>query len=355
MAEKAGTSKPLLPIEVVEALQGTAYAHLQTMKQASKALDYCQASQKFSGSRPQIEAEKHLLIAIQARLAALNEIRRLRRGEESPSEGPLRSLVVNKITLPITAGSLELPSNSVHHFIILFQHNADVQASALVSSENLMRQKGGGSCLEFELDIQFAPVHENFEVAMDIFALTAAKRSASHGKKWVTKKAKAQVKSSRGKEGNSSRKPADPFPGEICSVHPSSFTRLGFLRLNTYTSSGGIIPVTRLPGCSCLEASATVKSRLLEYYELQHRGYLTFLEQKSGKSSPSAPRRWCLLADGALVFWNTSEEEEVKAAVECFNLRRCTTERVSRLPRTECDQGACLRAGHCTASRLPAP
>lgn len=65
---------------------------------------------------------------------------------------------------------------------------------------------------------------------------------------------------------------------------------------------------------------------------------MTVLEQKSAKSTTPGPCRWCLLAEGRLVFWNCPDEEEEKGSIVWFNLRCCTSENVSRLPCSECNQ-----------------
>lgn len=78
---------------------------------------------------------------MQVHLAALNDIQRLRIGPETIREGPVPSLVVTKTTFPI--GMEEHPSGLVNHFISLFQYNGIVQASPLVSSDDLTSRTGG--------------------------------------------------------------------------------------------------------------------------------------------------------------------------------------------------------------------
>ncbi|KAH9362548.1 hypothetical protein HPB48_015538 [Haemaphysalis longicornis] len=272
-AETAGTSqsaaekveKTPLTFEVNEGLATTAFVHLQTMQQASRAIDHCETSEWFSGTRTHVEAEKVLLVATQARLAALNEMQRLRGEEETPSDGRQRSLVVSKIILPIIVEALELSDGLLHYFVLLFQHDHTVRASALMSSDDLA-SRNGGICLDFKVDdIQFSPLQENFNVKVDIFALRSTRRGVAKRKDYPTKKAKTKNKGAHSgkKAGCSSREPPESVPGGPSSVRLPSFRHLGFFLLDASTCGGCTVPVTMMPGCFCLEDSAFVQSELL--------------------------------------------------------------------------------------------
>lgn len=212
-----------------------------------------------------VEAEKILLLATQARLAAVNEIQRLRGGEGTPSDGRQRSLVVSKVILPLIEEALELPAGLLHYFIRLFQHNASVQATPLVSSDDLT-SRNGGICLDFKLDdIQFSPVQENFNVKVDIFVLKTMRRGVAKRKNYPMKKEKTKNKGARSgkKAGRSSREPPESVPGAPSRVRLSSFRHLGFFLLDASTCGGCAVPVTMMPCCFCLEDSAFVQSELL--------------------------------------------------------------------------------------------
>ncbi|KAH9366475.1 hypothetical protein HPB48_015269 [Haemaphysalis longicornis] len=134
------------------------------------------------------------------------------------------------ITFPAGMEGPELPSGHVHYIISLFQPNAILKASPLVSSDDLT-SRNGGSCLDFEVDIQFSPLH-NCDLNADIYVLKATRRGVSHDKMCPTKKEKTKPPSLAKKVDRSFPEPPDLIPDEPSSVASSLFRLLGFLILN---------------------------------------------------------------------------------------------------------------------------
>lgn len=319
----------------IKALQECILAQQTVISQATQALNLCQASAEFLGSSEQVEGEKLLLIATQKRLAYLNEVQRLKAGGDNPlAELPKGSLVIKKIQFPINKDALKGTSGLVYHFLCIVQYRGKVHASQLLSSDSLQSKEL--SCLEFDNEIRYSGMDEDFQVQIDVYGLKTVSPIVSHDKKYHIKKETIKMKlSSRGKKTDSVfLTPTISSPGGPNAVRTSSFQSLGSFCLSTSNCGQNIFALSKVPGSFCLEGKASVELSLHADHGLEHRGFLTLFEEVGGFGAWT--RFWCLLKGSHLVLWRYPEEEEDRPPIDSVDLRQCITKEVSRLPRTEC-------------------
>ncbi|KAK8774667.1 hypothetical protein V5799_010796 [Amblyomma americanum] len=319
----------------IKALQDCVLAQQTVISQATQALNLCQASAEFLGSSEQVEGEKLLLIATLKRLACLNEIQRLKtEGVNSVAELPKGSLVIKKIRFPINKDAMKDASGLVYHFLCMVQYRGKVHASQLISSDSIQSKEL--SCLEFDNEIEFSGMDEDFQVHVDVYGLKTVSPIVSHDKKYHIKKETIKMKlSSRGKKTDSIfLTPTISSPGGPNAVRTSSFQSLGSFCLSTSNCGQNTFALSKVLGSFCLEGKASVELSLHADHGLEHRGFLTLFEEVGGFGAWT--RFWCLLKGSHLVLWRYPEDEEDKPPIDSIDLRQCITKEVSRLPRTEC-------------------
>lgn len=316
----------------IKTLQDGVLSQQTVISQATQALNLCQASPEFLGSAEQVEGEKLLLVATQKRLAFLNEIQRLKVEGDCPmSELPRGSLAISKIRFPINRDALKVSGGFVYHFICLVQHRDTVHVSALLSSDSLV-----GTELEFDNEIHFSGLDEEFRVLVDLYGLKTISPVVSHDKKYHIKKESIKMKlASRGKKGDSNfLLPAVSSPGGPNAVRTSSFQSLGSFSLTTANCGQSAFALSKVQGAHCLEGKAFVELKLHADHTMEHWGFLTLFEEIGGFGAWT--RLWCLLKGSHLVYWRNPEEEDCKPPVGSIDLRQCITGQVQRLPYSEC-------------------
>lgn len=316
----------------IKALQERVLSQQTVISQASQALNLCQASPEFLGSSEQVEGEKLLLIATQKRLACLNEIQRLKVEGDCPmSELPRGSLAIKKVRFPINRDALKASSGFVYHFICLVQHRDTIHVSPLRSSDTLP-----GADLEFDYEILFSGLDDDFQVLVDLYGLKTISPVVSHDKKYHIKKESIKMKlSSRGRKGDSNfLLPAVSSPGGPNAVRTSSFQSLGSFSLTTANCGQSAFAVSKVQGAHCLEGKAFVELKLHADHTMEHWGFLTLFEEIGGFGAWT--RLWCLLKGSHLVYWKNPEEADCKPPLGSVDLRQCITREVSRLPYSEC-------------------
>lgn len=316
----------------IKALQDGVLSQQTVISQASQALNLCQASPEFLGSAEQVEGEKLLLVATQKRLACLNEIQRLKvQGNCQMSELPRGSLAIKKIRFPINRDALKGSSGFVYHFICLVQHRDTVHVSPLVSSDSLV-----GTELEFDNEVHFSALDEDFQVLVDLYRLKTISPVVSHDKKYHIKKESIKMKlSSRGRKGDSNfLLPTVSSPGGPNAVRTSSFQSLGSFSLSTANCGQSAFAIAKVQGAHCPEGKAFVELKLHADHTMEHWGFLTLFEEIGGFGAWT--RLWCLLKGSHLVYWRNPEEEDCKPPLGSIDLRQCITGEVSRLPYCEC-------------------
>ncbi|XP_064455792.1 anillin-like [Ornithodoros turicata] len=343
ISPEATTSKqkqPDVPLgDRLRALQDEVMTQQNIISQASQALNLCQASSKFVGSSEQIEGERVLLIATQRRLACLNEKERLKWSGDAPVANQLKgSFKVVKIVLQLKTSFVESvclnkQGDAVYYFICLIRYGPQVVATQVLSTDDVTN----GASLEYDKEVIFSDIMQDFEVFVDVYALKSKKQVIPHDKKYHTMKDTLRLKlstKSRKSDPKLFLSPAVSSPGGPDAVRSSSFQLMGSVVLNSDVCGEKALVLSKVPLSSPLEEKIIFTTELHADHDIEHKGFLTLFQDIGGFGAWT--RLWCYLRGSDIVFWRYPDEEQEKVPIDSINLRHCISKDVHILPCIEC-------------------
>ncbi|XP_051884288.1 anillin-like isoform X2 [Pristis pectinata] len=340
------------------------------MHQASQALNCCTDKEHGKGSREEAEAERHLLIASEKRVALLTELNRLKGEGNGGSRGDAAQLTnglepcqgtvsISNLCLPLKAefvsSAQHKEGNPSHYFLLMIKcgpHN--IVATPLATAEDAHQ----GDTIIFPTIITLGDIHYKFEIDVEVYSLaqtsnvtTTEKRRSSRSKVMTPKKLLTSITNctsqNRSPEGKSSCCILFPFqrtslqsPGASpvigSSIRASRFVLVGSHTITLASLGKDKFTLDKVPFLSPLEGAIYLKLQCHFHSSIEHSGFLTVFEDVSGFGAWH--RRWFVLSSNTLSYWTYPSEEKHKKPIGCINLADCTTDKIEPASREFCSR-----------------
>ncbi|XP_031779988.1 anillin isoform X3 [Nasonia vitripennis] len=318
--------------------------------QASQALNLCNSTIEFSGSREQVEGERLLLVATHRRQAALNEVQRLK------VEGTLRpvvpgapevqesgSLTISAITLPLKRDFFRhVEPETCLHFVCLVRHLETVIATPVVQAEP------GDSCLRFPSTLKLQDLYSDFKVTIEVYSLQTRAEILPHEIKYHIHNS-----GSNGSSGSSNHKknggktpkkflkqesklvmPHLQSPAGPSAVRTTVFALAGYVIFSLKEVHRQQFTLNKVPMSSPLEGRLQMHVSCELTVSVDHHGFLTMFEDVSGFGAWH--RRWCLLKGATLSYWKYPDDERKKTPIGSLDLQSVVTTNVNLVSRDIC-------------------
>ncbi|XP_051884295.1 anillin-like isoform X7 [Pristis pectinata] len=318
------------------------------MHQASQALNCCTDKEHGKGSREEAEAERHLLIASEKRVALLTELNRLKGEGNGGSRGDAAQLTnglepcqgtvsISNLCLPLKAefvsSAQHKEGNPSHYFLLMIKcgpHN--IVATPLATAEDAHQ----GDTIIFPTIITLGDIHYKFEIDVEVYSLaqtsnvtTTEKRRSSRSKVMTPKKLLTSItRTSLQSPG------ASPVIGS--SIRASRFVLVGSHTITLASLGKDKFTLDKVPFLSPLEGAIYLKLQCHFHSSIEHSGFLTVFEDVSGFGAWH--RRWFVLSSNTLSYWTYPSEEKHKKPIGCINLADCTTDKIEPASREFCSR-----------------
>ncbi|XP_078257823.1 anillin-like isoform X2 [Rhinoraja longicauda] len=318
------------------------------MQQASQALNCCTDKEHGKGSREEAEAERHLLIASEKRVALLTELSRLKGEDYVGSQGEAAQLTnglepcygdvsISNIQLPLKAEFVRQAQceegKPSHYFLLMVKcgpHN--VIATPLATAKDAHQ----GDTIIFPTIITLSDIHYKFEIDVEVYSLaqssnvtTAEKRRSSRSKVLTPKKLLTSITKT-----NLQSLGASPVIGN--SIRASRFVLVGSHTITLSSLGKDKFALDKVPFLSPLEGAIHLKLQCHFHSSIEHSGFLTIFEDVSGFGAWH--RRWFVLSGNTLSYWTYPNEEKHMKPIGCINLANCTTDKIEPASREFCSR-----------------
>ncbi|XP_063982129.1 anillin-like isoform X2 [Diachasmimorpha longicaudata] len=313
--------------------------------QSSQALNLCNATVEFCGSREQVEGERLLLVATHRRQAAHNEIQRLK------VEGTLRpsvpgasevqesgSLTISAITLPLNKDQIRNMDLYVRlHFLCLVKHLDIVIATQVVQVEP------GDSCIRFPSTLKLEDLYSDFKINVEVYSFQTRAEILPHEVKYHIHggysgggNAKKGIKTPKKFLKQESRliMPSVQSPAGPNAVRSPSFALTGYVVFSLKEVSRQQFTLNKAPRNSVLEGKLQMHVGCELSVSVDYRGFLTMFEDVSGFGAWH--RRWCLLKGDTLSYWKYPDDEKKKTPIGSLELQGVSTRNVGLVSRDIC-------------------
>ncbi|XP_046734101.1 anillin isoform X3 [Diprion similis] len=309
------------------------------ISQASQALNLCNATVEFSGSREQVEGERLLLVATHRRQAALHEVQRLK------VEGTLRpavpgspelqesgSLTISAITLPLKQNYFRnMDAQNCYHFVCLVRHLDHVVATPVVVAEP------GDSCLRFSSTLKLQDLYSDFKITLELYSLQTRAEVLPHEIKYHihnSKKTSGKTPRKLLKQESRLMMPSVQSPAGPTAVRSPAFSLTGYVIFSLREVQRQQWTLNKVPQSSPLEGRLQMHVSCELSVSVEHRGFLTMFEDISGFGAWH--RRWCLLKGSALSYWKYPDDERKKTPIGSLDLQGVTTMNIGLVSRDIC-------------------
>ncbi|XP_051173713.1 anillin isoform X3 [Leptopilina boulardi] len=317
-----------------------------TIGQASQALNLCNSTVEFSGSREQVEGERLLLLATHRRQAALHEIQRLK------VEGTLRpvvpgapevqengSLTVSAITLPIKRENIRsLDSVDTRlHFLCLVRHMENIVSTPVIQVEQ------GDSCIRFPSTLKIEDLYSDFKITIEVYSLQTRAEVLPHEIKYHihNNSSSSGSKKSGGKTPKKFLKhesklimPTVQSPAGPSAVRSPAFSLAGYVVFSLREVHRQQFTLNKVPSNSPLDGKLQMHVSCELSVAIEHRGFLTMFEDVSGFGAWH--RRWCLLKGDTISYWKYPDDERKKTPIGSLDLQGIVTTNVGLVSRDIC-------------------
>ncbi|XP_058803979.1 anillin isoform X4 [Phymastichus coffea] len=314
--------------------------------QASQALNLCNSTIEFSGSREQVEGERLLLVATQRRLSLMNEIQRLKVEGTiqpvvpgAPELQESGSLTISAITLPLKQDFIHnVDSDKCIHFVCLVRYWDSVIATPVVQVQP------GDSCLRFPSTLKIQELFSDFRVTIDIYSLQTRAEILPHEIKYHIHNSTSNHSSKDKKIGGKTPKkfkqeskltmPNLQSPAGPSAVRTTSFSPTGYVIFSLKEVQRQHFTINKVPPLSPLEGHLQMHVSCELTVAVEHHGFLTMFEDISGFGAWH--RRWCLLKGATLSYWKYPDDERKKTPIGSLDLQSVTTTNVNLVSRDIC-------------------
>ncbi|XP_046586320.1 anillin isoform X1 [Neodiprion lecontei] len=309
------------------------------ISQASQALNLCNATVEFSGSREQVEGERLLLVATHRRQAALHEVQRLK------VEGTLRpaipgspelqecgSLTISAITLPLKQNYFRnMDAANCYHFVCLVRHLDHVVATPVVDAEP------GDSCLRFSSTLKLQDLYSDFKITLELYSLETRAEVLPHEIKYHihnSKKGSGKTPKKLLKQESRLLMPSVQSPAGPSAVRSPAFSLTGYVIFSLREVQRQQWTLNKVPQSSPLEGRLQMHVSCELSVSVEHRGFLSMFDDVSGFGAWH--RRWCLLKGSALSYWKYPDDERKKTPIGSLDLQGVSTIDVGLVSRDIC-------------------
>lgn len=322
-----------LVIQRIRDLQLEVQKQLETISQASKALNMCLSTPGFSGSAAEIEAQKLLLIA-NARWNAMNqEIERLKiekKLKPGLAGGQIErgDITLSSICLPVKAFQSSDTSMSI---VCLVRSGPTVLHTEVLSID---KKTIRGGKLSFQKVVTLKGLYSDFTASIEVYGysnrnldLPNQKNKNAHNKK---DKHRLTPKKNKDKGFIPVESPAGPNV-----VRTSAFQLWGFAVFSLREVSRKSFTLNKVPYTCPLDGSLELMMSSSMECQTEHSGFLTVYEDVSGFGAWK--RRWAVLKGSAIAFWAYPDQcKEGKVALDTIDLATVTTTEAGLAPRDLC-------------------
>ncbi|XP_063994193.1 anillin-like [Diachasmimorpha longicaudata] len=313
------------------------------IEQAGKALAVCRANKEFAGSSEEAESERLLLIGEIRKCLLQDEFYRLSRrsGETSRLEEALEIAECAQVTVQHVNLSLReclmrepSPGDISEWFVVVVIEGTNVWGSSPVPRplESLVLEVKDFIC-------RIENLKPNFKIILKIYALKLKSGEVfNHEEKYhivPSRLGNTFACPSPTKFLKKMEKHASPRGGQQTQSISSSFVNCG--QVNFGLNDLGLSspwPLTGVPNESVLLGTIDVNLSCRLRLSVSHQGFVNYGGEAGG--SVVWNRRWCVLKDSMMMFWNYPREQESKAPVTSIDLSHCTDAVVSEVDRELC-------------------
>ncbi|XP_055504657.1 anillin-like isoform X3 [Leucoraja erinacea] len=336
------------------------------MHQASQALNCCTDKEHGKGSWEEAEAERHLLIASEKRVALLTELSRLKGDGYAGSRGEAAQLTnglepcygdvcISNLHLPLKAEfvsqALCKEGKPTHYFLLMIKYGPhNIIATPLATAKDAHQN----DTIIFPTIITLSDIHYKFEIDVEVYSLaqslnvtTAEKRRSSRSKALTPKKLLTSITKT-----NLQSPGASPVLGS--SIRASRFVLVGShtitlaslgkdkFALDKMKLDGKVRQLLgdefqeKVPFLSPLEGAVYLKLQCHFHSTIEYSGFLTIFEDVSGFGAWH--RRWFVLSGNTLSYWTYPNEEKHTKPIGCINLANCTTDKIEPANREFCSR-----------------
>ncbi|XP_033212205.1 anillin-like isoform X2 [Belonocnema kinseyi] len=335
-----------LVVEKVKRLVEEVGKQETTIGQASQALNLCNSTVEFSGSREQVEGERLLLLATHRRQAAIQELQRLKvQGTlkpvvpGSPEFQENGSLTVSAITLPLKRENFRnLDPDTRLHFVCLVRHMENVVSTPVVQTES------GDSCVRFPSTLKIEDLYSDFQIKIEVYSLQTRAEVLPHEIKYHIHNNGSSSSGSKKPGGKTPKKflkhdskllrPTVQSPAGPSAVRSPAFSLAGFVVFSLREVHRQQFTLNNVPQNSPLEGRLQMHVSCELSVSVEHRGFLTMFEDVSGFGAWH--RRWCLLKGDTLSYWKYPDDERKKTPIGSLDLQGITTANVGLVSRDIC-------------------
>ncbi|CAG9813339.1 unnamed protein product [Phaedon cochleariae] len=279
----------------------------EIIHQVSKALTVCRTTPEIFDRETLIEAEKILLVASYKKDIITEQLNKTLIGDKSKD---CATATIRMSNMKFSYGNRIHHNNRHKHYFLCILHCG----SKIVNSEMVMMR---GKEIVFEECFQFENISPEFEITVNIFALTVKKMSkkAKENKNCFGRRNKPSMIESMQSSfvlwGKSTLKPTD-FSRET----PTS------LNLSNMPVGAEI--------SSCFAADIQLSLKVL----VSEKGFLTIGTDYKG--CPVWNRKWCVLDGSRIKYWNYPSQENVMEPQGQLDLLQCTTNQLKHVDREVC-------------------
>ncbi|XP_032891947.1 anillin-like isoform X2 [Amblyraja radiata] len=318
------------------------------MHQASQALNCCTDKEHGKGSWEEAEAERHLLIASEKRVALLTELSRLKgegyagsRGEAAQLTNGLEpcygDVCISNLHLPLKAEfvsqALCKEGKPTHYFLLMIKYGPhNIIATPLATAKDAHQS----DTIIFPTIITLSDIHYKFEIDVEVYSLaqslnvtTAEKRRLSRSKALTPKKLLTSITKT-----NLQSPGASPVLGS--SIRASRFVLVGSHTITLASLGKDKFALDKVPFLSPLEGAVYLKLQCHFHSTIEYSGFLTIFEDVSGFGAWH--RRWFVLSGNTLSYWTYPNEEKHTKPIGCINLANCTTDKIEPASREFCSR-----------------
>ncbi|XP_014485813.1 PREDICTED: actin-binding protein anillin-like isoform X2 [Dinoponera quadriceps] len=304
---------------------------------ASKALNLCQSTVEFNGSSEHVGGEWALLVATHKRLAALNEVQRLKRegtlrpvAAGSPEIQGSGSLTISAITLPLKPEFFRNMGNNAYlHCVCLMRHLGEV-----VATQTATAAEPDDSCLRFPSTLKFDELYSDFRIAVEVYSLQTQPKYLPHERKYHINHTGTKAVNKTPKKKSQFVMPSIQSPAGPGAVRSPAFQLCGTVSITLNDIHRKQFNLLGISSQSPLEGYLRMHMSHKISVSVEHRGFLTVFEDISGLGAWD--RRWCLLRDAKLFFWLHPEDEHKKSPIGSLDLEGIFTKNVQFVNREKC-------------------
>lgn len=297
------------------------------VRQCQDALETCLNTQ-FRDSVSHADAERHLLVSLLKRKAALNCVHELNSQLNAmpPADHILGTLSFKRIDVPIMRDTL------IAHKKGLGQRNIDntfffivISCNEIIQSTECLTMEQGlqSGFLSFKLPpgVVFSDLRSNFQMRLDIYALTLGqviKKETKHSLRLTPKK------------------PSKTLPSPSVEVREPSATLKGYIILNVKNLKKKEFELQNFRFDNALQGTIQLSLSLKpEYKKHSYGNFLSFYDDSVDVGCWK--RRWCRVSGPKILYWRLPEDEEAsRKPLGEIDLRHCINPEITAAPFDVC-------------------